>query len=142
MNYHRGPPWQRGAGIGSLFSGIFRGLMPVAKSAIKSIGKVAKSEAVKSAGRTLKKQATKAAVETALDALEGRPVGTRAKNRLKDATRSILLNAAKQNNGNTLPSPLISPSKKRKRKPIRSYNTTGKRKRITGRREPMFYEDE
>ena len=37
MNYHRGPRWQQGAGIGSLFSGIFRGLTPVAKSAMKTI---------------------------------------------------------------------------------------------------------
>lgn len=115
MNYHRGPPWQKGAGIGSLFSGIFRGLMPVAKSAIKSIGKVAKSEAVRSAGRTLKKQATKAAVETALDALEGRAVGTRAKNRLKTATRNILLNAAKQSDASALPPPSLPPSKKKKK---------------------------
>ena len=142
MNYHRGPPWQKGAGIGSLFSGIFRGLMPVAKSAIKSIGKVAKSEAVRSAGRTLKKQATKAAVETALDALEGRPVGARAKNRLKTATRNILLNAAKQNESNALPSPSLPPLKKRKRKPVRNYNVTGKRKRAVERKEPMFYDDE
>ena len=142
MNYHRGPPWQKGAGIGSLFSGIFRGLMPVAKSAIKSIGKVAKSEAVRSAGRTLKKQATKAAVETALDALEGRAVGTRAKNRLKTATRNILLNAAKQSDASALPPPSLPPSKKRKKKPVRNFNTNVKRKRVIGRREPMFYEDE
>lgn len=142
MNYHRGPPWQKGAGIGSLFSGIFRGLMPVAKSAIKSIGKVAKSEAVRSAGRTLKKQATKAAVETALDALEGRPVGARAKNRLKTATRNILLNAARKNNDNTLPSPSLPPSKKRKKKTVRNFNNTAKRKRVIGRNQPMFYDDE
>ena len=71
MNYHRGPSWHQGAGIGSLFSGIFCGLMPVAKSAVKTIGKVAKSDVVKSAGRALKKHATQAALETALDALDG-----------------------------------------------------------------------
>ena len=128
MNYHRGPRWQQGAGIGSLFSGIFRGLMPVAKSAISTIGKVAKSNVVKSAGRTLKK----AALETALDALDNKPVGELAKQRLKSATRSILLNAAnKSDNKENMPS-----SKKRK-KPRQNYLV--KRKRI--KRQPMF-EDE
>ena len=96
MNYHSGLRWQRGSGIGSLFSGIFRGLMPVARSAVKTIGKVARSAPIRSAGKALKKEATKAAVETALEALEGQPVGRKAKQRLKSATRGILLNAARQ----------------------------------------------
>ena len=79
MNYHSGLRWQRGSGIGSLFSGIFRGLMPVARSAVKTIGKVARSAPIRSAGKALKKEATKAAVETALEALEGQPVGRKAK---------------------------------------------------------------
>ena len=96
MNYHSGLRWQRGSGIGSLFSGIFRGLMPVARSAVKTIGKVARSAPIRSAGKALIKEATKAAVETALEALEGQPVGRKAKQRLKSATRGILLNAARQ----------------------------------------------
>ena len=125
MNYHRGPRWQQGAGIGSLFSGIFRGLMPVAKSAISTIGKVARSNVVKSAGRTLKK----AAIETALDALDNKPVKEGAKQRLKTATRRILLNAAKKtNNEGNLP-----PSKK-KRKLKQNYPI--KKKRV--KRQPMF----
>ena len=92
MNYHSGLRWQRGLRIGSLFSGIFRGLMPVAKSAVKTIGRVARSAPIRSTGKALKKEATKAAVE----ALEGQPVGRKAKQRLKSATRNILLNAARQ----------------------------------------------
>ena len=125
MNYHRGPRWQQGAGIGSLFSGIFRRLMPVAKSAISTIGKVAKSNVVKSAGRTLKN----AALETALDALDNKPVGQRAKQRLKTATRSILLNAA-----NKTDSERNLPPSKKKRKPKQNYPT--KKKRV--KRQPMF----
>ena len=128
MNYHRGPRWQQGAGIGSLFSGIFRGLMPVAKSAISTIGKVAKINVVKSAGRTLKK----AALETALDALDNKPVGERAKQRLKSATRSILLNAANKSDKKE-----NIPSSKKRKKPRQNYLV--KRKRI--KRQPMF-EDE
>ena len=127
MNYHRGPRWQQGAGIGSLFSGIFRGLMAVAKSAISTIGKVAKNNAVKSAVRTLKK----AALETALDALDNKPVKEGAKQRLKAATRSILLNAAKKtdNEGNL---PLSKKRKLRQTYPI-------KKKRV--KRQPMFNDE-
>ena len=96
MNYHSGLRWQRGSGIGSLFSGIFRGLIPVARSAVKTIGGVARSAPIRSVGKALKKEATKAVVETALEALEGQPVGRKAKQRLKSATRGILLNAARQ----------------------------------------------
>ena len=70
--------------------------MPVARSAVKTIGKVARSALIRSAGKALKKEATKAVVETALEALEGQPVGRKAKQRLKSATRGILLNAARQ----------------------------------------------
>ena len=63
MNYHRGVRWQQGSGIGSLFSGIFRGLMPVAKFAIKGIGRIVKSDAVKAAERTLKRRQLKPRVE-------------------------------------------------------------------------------
>ena len=34
MNYHSSLRQQRGSGTGSFFSGIFRGLMPVARSAV------------------------------------------------------------------------------------------------------------
>ena len=96
MNYHSGLLWQRGSGIGSLFSGSFRGLMLVVRSAVKTIGTVARSAPIRSAGKALKKEATKVAVETALEALEGQPVGRKAKQGLKSANRCILLNAARQ----------------------------------------------
>ena len=70
--------------------------MPVARSAVKTIGRVARSALIRFAGKALKKEATKAVVETALQALEGQAVGRKAKQRLKSATRGILLNAARQ----------------------------------------------
>ena len=45
---------------------------------MKTIGRVATSAPVRSVGKALKKEATKAAVETALEALEGQPVGRKA----------------------------------------------------------------
>ena len=134
MNYHSGLRWQRGSGIGSLFSGIFRGLMPVARSAVKTIGRVARSVLIRSAGKALKKEVTKAAVETALEALEGQPVGRKAKQRLKSATRGILLNAARQaDTDNEYRAQNLS----RKRKtPSILLNLGKKRRRIT--KEPLF----
>ena len=59
MDYHSGSRWQRGSEIGSLFSGIFHGLMPVARSAVKTIGRVARSAPIRSAGKALKKRGDK-----------------------------------------------------------------------------------
>ena len=133
MNYHSGLHWQRGSGIGSLFSGIFRGLMPVAKSTIKTIGRVAKSAPIKSVGKALKKEATRAAVETAIEALEGQPVGRKAKQRLKSATRGILLNAARQADSND---DYRTQNLNRKRKPSSITQSRKKRRKIL--KEPLF----
>ena len=133
MNYHSGLRWQRGSGIGSLFSGIFRSLMPVARSAVKTIGKVARSAPIRSAGKAMKKEATKAAVETALEALEGQPVGRKAKQRLKSATRGILLNAARQADTNN---EYRAQNSSRKRKTSSIAKSRKKRRRIT--KQPLF----
>ena len=133
MNYHSGLHRQRGSGIGSLFSGIFRGLMPVAKLTIKTIGRVARSAPVKSVGKALKKEATKAAVETAIEALEGQPVGKKAKQRLKSTTRGILLNAARQADSNDK---YRTQNSNRKRKPPPITQSRKKRRKVS--KEPLF----
>ena len=133
MNYHSGLRWQRGSGIGSLFSGIFHGLMPAAKSTIKTIGRVARSAPVKSVGKALKKEATKAAVETAIEALEGQPVGRKAKQRLKSATHGILHNAARQADSND---EYRIQNSNRKRKPSSIIQSRKKRWKIS--KEPLF----
>ena len=46
MRYHCGPSIQLGAGLGSIFSSLFRSLVPVPKGAAKTIGKIAKNEGV------------------------------------------------------------------------------------------------
>ena len=74
-------------------------------------------------------------MDTGLEALEGRPIGKAAKNRLKTATKNILLSgrqaaAAKSNK-----------SRKVKRKYVKS--PAAKRRRLTNSR-PLFedYEDD
>ena len=133
MNYHSGLRWQGGSGIGSLFSGIFRGLMLVARSAVKTIERVARSAPIRSAGKALKKEATKVAVETALDALEGQLVSRKAKQRLKYATRGILLNAARQADTNN---EYQAHNSSRKRKAPSIAQSRKKRRRIT--KEPVL----
>ena len=137
MHYHRGVAIQQGAGLGSIFSGLFRTLVPVAKRAVKTVGRIVKSDKVKSVGKYLGKQATQAAVDTALEALEGKPIGKAAKTRLKDATKNILLAAKKSTD--------TSPTAARKRKfgkrrnvrfPTRNY------KRSKVGREPLFDDDD
>ena len=133
MNYHSGLCWHQGSGIRSLFSGIFRSLMPVAKSAVKTIGRVARSAPIRSAGKALKKEATKAAVETVLEALEGQPVGRKAKQGLKSGTRSILLNAARQADTDN---EYRAQNSSRKRKTPSIAQSRKKRRRIS--KEPLF----
>ena len=138
MNYHTGLRIQRGAGIGSLFAGLFRGLMPMAKSAVKGIGKVIKSDAAQAAGKYFKKEATKAAVDTALEAIEGKKVGQAAKHRLKSATKNILLHAAKQADGNNNKNNNNKSSRpKKRRKNIKLL--TNKKRKI--RNVPLFDND-
>ena len=132
MRYHSGPPIQQGAGLGSIFSGLFRTLIPAAKGAVKTLSKVAKSPTAKSAGRFLRDQVKEAAVSTALDALEGKSFGSSAKNRLKTATKNIL--HAAQNKGGPRKG---TPSRKRK---VKQPSVKAKRRRIR-QREPLFEDD-
>ena len=132
MRYHRGPPIQCGAGLGSIFSGLWRTLIPAAKGAVKTLGKIAKSPKAKSAGRFLRDQVKEAAVNTALDALEGKSIGSSAKNRLKTASKNIL-HAAKYSGEPRK----RTPSRKRR---VKQPSVKVKRRRMR-QREPLFEDD-
>ena len=138
MHYHRGVAIQQGAGLGSIFSRLFRTLVPVAKRAVKTVGRIVKSDKVKSVGKYLGKQATQAAVDTALEALEGRPVGKAAKTRLKNATKNILLAAKKAATDDT--SPATRKRKLGKRRNIRLPTRNYKRSKVG--KEPLFDDDD
>ena len=133
MRYHRGLTVQVGVGLGSIFSSLFWWLVPVAKGAAKTIGKIAKNEGVRSAGRYLKKEAGWAAIGTALEALDGKVVRAAAKKRLKSATRNILL-AGK-----------ASRSAQASKRPVKRKNSThavGSGKRRKTKQKPLFYVDD
>ena len=131
MRYHRGPPIQQGAGLGSIFSGLWRSLVPVAKGAVKTIGKIVKSPAAKSAGRFIRDQVKEAAVNTALDTLEGKSFGASAKNRLKTASKNILhaTQYASESKKRATPN--------RRRRKVKQPVVKVKRKRVR-QRQPLF----
>ncbi len=72
-------PFQRAAGLGSLFKGLFRAVLPVARSVAKSVGKQALS--------------TGAAI--ASDVVAGKSIESAAKRRGKAAAAKLLTKAAK-----------------------------------------------
>lgn len=74
-----GTPYQRGAGLGSFFKNLFRIILPIGKSAIKSIGR----------------EALAAGANIASDVLEGKDVGNAAKMHLRDATANTLRKGAR-----------------------------------------------
>ena len=78
MNYHSGDIYQRGSGLGSFFSGLFKSVVPLAKSFLKS-----------STGQTLKNVALSTASNVAKDIIEGRNVKESAKENLGDAKQKI-----------------------------------------------------
>ena len=133
MLYHRGPSIQLGASLGSIFSSLIRSLVPVAKGAAKTIGKIGKNEGVRSAGRYLKKEAGRAAIDTALEALDGKTVGVAAKKRLNSATRNIL-QAGKASRSEQVP--------KRGVKRKNAAYAVGSRKRRKTKQKPLFYDDD
>lgn len=79
MTFFRGSPFQRGNGIGSIFSGLLRAAMPAAKSALKTVGK----------------QALQAGLSTGVDVLNGANVGDSLKTHGKKAAANVLTKARK-----------------------------------------------
>jgi len=58
-----GLPYQRGAGLGSLFRGLFRAILPVAKSGGKSVGRQALQTGTEIASDVLAGKSLKDAAE-------------------------------------------------------------------------------
>ena len=69
-----GMPYQRGYGLGSVLGGLFRSVLPMAKSALKSVGK----------------EALRTGVGIASDVLSGQDLKTAAETRAKHAGRVLL----------------------------------------------------
>ena len=61
---------QKGRGVGSVFSSLFRTLLPIGKAVIKSTPSIIKSTARSPIGRKLKRSAKKLALDTAKNLIE------------------------------------------------------------------------
>ena len=73
-----GLPYQRGYGLGSFFRGIFRNILPVAKTALKTVGK----------------QALTTGAQIASDVVAGEDIKKSAKKRGRAAASNLLRKAA------------------------------------------------
>ena len=65
LPYHRGVLFQKGRGIGGIFSALQRTLLPIGKTIIKSAPSIIKSTSKSPIGRKLRKSAKKVALNTA-----------------------------------------------------------------------------
>ena len=70
LPYHRGVILQKGRGVGSVFSSLFRTLLPIGKAVIKSTPSIIKSTARSPIGRKSKRSAKKLALNTAKNLIE------------------------------------------------------------------------
>ena len=64
LPYHRGVLFQKGRGIGGIFSSLLRTLVPIGNTIIKSTPSIIKSTAKSPMGRKLRKSAKKLALNT------------------------------------------------------------------------------
>ena len=133
MMFNEGPNLQHGAGTGSLFSGLFREIMPVSKSAIKKLSEVVEEKTLKTIGKTLKKEANKEAVNSALELLNKKQPNKLAKQNSKKATKKVLP-ALKQKQKY----PLSQPKKNHRDNRKRSLSETNKYRK---KRKPLIADD-
>ncbi len=86
----------RGSGVGSIFSNIFRGLIPLAKTVFSVVKKVAKSSAGQSLIKSAKNHAIKAGLDIANDALQGKNIKKAAKKSMKRAGQDLITDVSEQ----------------------------------------------
>merc|ERR1712001_510358 len=89
MGYHRGVILQKGRGVGSVFSSLFRTLLPIGKAIIKSTPSIIKSTARNPIGRKLKRSAKKLALDTAKNLIETGDIKKTLKKSVDDSKKEI-----------------------------------------------------
>ena len=89
LPYHRGVILQKGRGVGSVFSSLFRTLLPIGKAVIKSTPSIIKSTARSRIGRKLKRSAKKLALDTAKNLIETGDIKNTLKKSVDDSKKEI-----------------------------------------------------
>ena len=118
-----GLPYQRGGGLGSFFRGIFRALLPIAKSAGKAVGK----------------QALATGAQIASDVVAGKNVKAAAQLRTRRGASKLLRKAAVRLQrgrglGRRKKAKATKPIKRRRKRAVKRKKTTkraAKRRRLT-----------
>lgn len=89
MHFHSGPRFQRGRGIGSIFSGLMRAFRPIATMGLNAGKKFLKSDLAKNIGSTVTQMGSDALRNVAVDVLEGKSLKDSAKDQLEMAKNKI-----------------------------------------------------
>ena len=97
LPYHKGVLLQKGRGIGGVFNTLFRTLLPIGKSVLKSSPKIIKSTAKSPLGRKLRKSAQKIALNTAKNLIESGDIKKTLKKSIEDSKQEVsnALNSSK-----------------------------------------------
>ena len=89
MNFHEGLRYQRGSGIGSFLSGMFRSLKPLARMGLSLGKRFMGSDMAKTLGNTALDIGKQSATNVITDLLEGVPLRETAQNQLEQAKSKI-----------------------------------------------------
>ena len=89
MNYHSGYRFQKGRGIGSMFSGLMKFLKPIAMKGLNFGKKILKSDTAKQLGSSMLDIGKSAAKDFVVDVLEGKPFIDSGAEKLQEAKSKI-----------------------------------------------------
>lgn len=89
MHFHSGLRFQRGRGIGSIFSGLIRAFRPIATMGLNAGKKFLSTDLAKNIGSTVTQMGTDALKNVAVDIMEGKSLKESAKNQLDMAKSKI-----------------------------------------------------
>ena len=89
LPYHKGVLLQKGRGIGGVFSSLFRTLLPIGNTVLKSSPKIIKNTARSPLGRKLRKSAKKVALNTAKRLIESGDIKQTLKKSIEDSKQEV-----------------------------------------------------
>ena len=86
----------KGVGVGSLFSGLTREIIPVSKFSIENLNKVMGNKSMKKMGKTLQEEATNTAVEDTINFLNKKKLKNQKKSIKKSCKENFKSNKKKE----------------------------------------------
>jgi hypothetical protein len=89
MDYHQGPRFQRGRGLGSIFAALARGIAPIARLGLRAGRSLINSPLAKKLGQSALDIAKQSAINLSADLIEGKDASETAQNELNNARSKI-----------------------------------------------------